>query len=310
MIFTVVIPLYNKKEYIHTAIASVLKQSYPSFELLVVDDGSTDGSAAITKNFKDARLRYIKKEHSGVAATRNRGIKEASSGYIAFLDADDWWAPTFLEEIKNVIEAHPNNNIYATGRTHVFAEKQIEYYNSYLPKKGDVGLINHFQIVAKYLPAINSSSITVRKDHLLEKGGFIEAMQHFEDHECWLRLAVEQPIVFVNKTLSFYNKATKNGMLETMVRSTDLHQYFETMLFIKGQLSGKEKRYFKKFYQRFATWSYLKYAPVYSEKERAVLQGSLQKILSSFEVNILDRLQKSGVATLYQRVKKMTNGSS
>jgi glycosyltransferase involved in cell wall biosynthesis len=310
MTFTVVIPLYNKKKHIKAAIDSVLRQSYFNFELLIVDDGSTDGSANIAKNLKDSRLRYIKKEHSGVAATRNRGIEEATSSYIALLDADDWWAPTYLEEMHKAIKNFPENKLFASGRTHVFPKKEVEYTNSYLPKKGATGLLNHFRIISKYLPAINSSSITLNKDYFLEKGGFNGGMRHFEDHECWLRLALEQPIIFVNKPLSYYNKTAQESLSKASVRSSDLLYYVNTILLIKEQLSGEERRAFRKFYQRFAKWSYLKYAPTYSENERLLLQESLQLLLSSFEVKILDKLQKVGIANLYQRVKKTRNGGS
>lgn len=310
MKFSVVIPLFNKEHFIEKTIASVLEQTYPHFELWVIDDGSTDRSLEILKRFEDTRLKIISTKNNGVSAARNLGVAQAMTSYVALLDGDDWWAPTYLEEIKSAIEAFPNNKIFATGRTHVFAEKQVEYKNSYLPKKGNTGRIDHFRIISKYLPAINSSSITIKKDYFLEKGRFNEGMHHFEDHECWLRLALEQPIVFVNKPLSFYNKTVQESMSQSVVRSSDLKHYFKTMILIKDQLSGKQRRDFKKFYQRFAKWSYLKYASTYSETEQRMLQEFLQELLSLFEVKVLDQLQKVGIANLYQRAKKMKDGGS
>tara|TARA_R100000935_G_scaffold198_1_gene546 strand:+ start:890 stop:1819 length:930 start_codon:yes stop_codon:yes gene_type:complete len=308
--FTVVIPLFNKEEYIHATVASVLQQTYSDFELLVINDGSTDGSLGVLQEYKDARIKIISTKNNGAAAARNLGVSKAIHPYVALLDADDWWAPTYLEEMAKAITTFPANTVFATGRTHIFAEKEVVYTHSYLPEKGTTDLVNHFQVLSKHLPAINSSNVVVRKDYFIETGGFNEAMQHFEDHECWLRLALKQPIVFVNKPLSYYNKTAQKSSSKRGVSSSDLRTYFETMVVIKEQLSGKEKRYFRKFYQRFVKWSYLKFAPMYTEKERVLLQESMVKLVSTLEVKILEELQKTGIATIYKRAKKLSNGGS
>jgi len=305
---SVVMPLFNKVAFVEKAITSVLSQTYQDFELLIVNDGSTDSSLQKVAGFEDVRIKILSTHNKGVSAARNTGVKEAVNDYVALLDADDWWAPTYLEEIVKMITAFPENKLFASGRTHVFSEKEVAYTNSLLPKKGEIGLVNHFRVIAKYLPAINSSNLTVQKNYFLEKGGFNEVMQHFEDHECWLRLALKQPIVFVNKPLSFYNKNVQESMSQTLVRSSDLQHYFDTILLVKEQLMGKEKRCFRKFYQRFAKWSYLKYAPTYTEKEQVLLQESLLQLLSTLEVKILDELQKAGLAKIYQRAKNRRNG--
>lgn len=305
---SVVMTLYNKEAFIKKAVASVISQTYKDFELIIINDGCTDGSLQLVEEFKDSRIKIISIKNQGVAVSRNLGVKEAINPYVALLDADDWWASTYLEEIVNAIKKFPENKLFATGRTHVFAEKEVEYTNLYVPKKGETGLVNHFQVISKQLPALHSSSITFKKDYFLDKGGFNEVMQHFEDHECWLRLTLEQSIVFVNQPLSYYNKTTEGSLSQSVVKSSDLHQYFETILFVKERLSGKESRFFKKFYQRFAKWSYLKYAPTYTEKERVLLQKSLNQLLSTLEVKILYELQNIGIANIYQRAKKMRNG--
>ncbi len=301
---SVVMPLYNKERYVEKAITSVLSQTYQDFQCIIVNDGSTDGSLKIVEGFKDRRITIISKNNQGASAARNFGIESASNEYIALLDADDWWAPTYLEEILKAMTKFPQNKIYTTGRIHVFMDKEVEYKNAYLPNKENIGKVNYFKVISKYLPAVHASAIVFQKDHFTQKGGFNEAMQHFEDHECWLRIAVDQPIVFVNKLLSFYNKTAQDSMSQAAVRSSDLAQYFETVITVKKQLSRKEARYFRKFYQRFAKWSYLKYAPVYTEKERLLLQESLHQLVSSLEVKILDALQSVGIAAIYQRAKK------
>jgi len=100
---SVIIPLYNKEAYISETLHSVLSQTYDKFEVIVVDDGSTDNSLQVVRNFTDSRLRIVEKKNEGVSVARNEGIDQASFPWIAFLDADDWWAPTFLKEVVAVL---------------------------------------------------------------------------------------------------------------------------------------------------------------------------------------------------------------
>ena len=89
--FSIVIPLYNKAEYVPKTLASVLNQTYSDFELIIVDDGSTDDSLEVINSFVDNRIKIVKQKNGGVSAARNRGIIEAKYELIALLDADDWW---------------------------------------------------------------------------------------------------------------------------------------------------------------------------------------------------------------------------
>ena len=125
--FSVIIPLYNKAPYVEKAIRSVAAQTFREFELIVIDDGSTDNSFEIanqligeilidsTTNPPLGGLRGATQLNSGVSTARNNGVTLASYPYICFLDADDWWAPTFLEEMKALIEEFPEAGIYGTG---------------------------------------------------------------------------------------------------------------------------------------------------------------------------------------------------
>jgi glycosyltransferase involved in cell wall biosynthesis len=279
MIFTVVIPLFNKEQYIQTTITSVLQQSYSDFELLVVDDGSTDGSAEIVHNISDPRLKYIKKEHSGAAATRNFGIRRAEGRYIAFLDADDWWAPTFLEEMAGAIAKYPNQKLFATGRTHVFEKKTIPYKNKFLPAVEETALLNHYQVISKQLPAINMSNAVVLKQHIENTGYLKEGMQNHEDHEFWLRLSIGNEIVFINKPLSYYRKniiSQSSGIF----RIADFITYLNTCEEVFLKLSKKEQKWFQAYLNRFILLSYLKYSIEYSKKESKMLDTKISKLLN------------------------------
>ncbi|EFT3180475.1 glycosyltransferase family 2 protein, partial [Escherichia coli] len=101
MFLTVVIPLYNKSQSIESTIKSVLNQTHTDFELIVVNDGSTDGSENVIKQFTDERIKLLNITNSGVSVARNTGIRSAKSSYVCLLDADDYWLPNHLEKINN-----------------------------------------------------------------------------------------------------------------------------------------------------------------------------------------------------------------
>jgi glycosyltransferase involved in cell wall biosynthesis len=117
---TVVIPLYNGAQFITRSVKSVLGQTYPDFELIVVDDGSKDGGGELVREFKDSRLRLIRQVNAGVSAARNKGIKEGKGRYFAFLDADDEWDVGFLAAAIQLAVAFPRAGIYGTGYRMVY----------------------------------------------------------------------------------------------------------------------------------------------------------------------------------------------
>ena len=110
---SVVIPLYNKADTITRAIQSVLKQTISEWELIVVDNGSTDDGGRHVEAIKDSRIRLIRQENKGVSMARNRGVEEATCDYIAFLDADDEWKPLFLEQSLSLQKEYPECDLYA-----------------------------------------------------------------------------------------------------------------------------------------------------------------------------------------------------
>jgi glycosyltransferase involved in cell wall biosynthesis len=121
--FSVVVSLYNKASYIEKAIYSIINQTYYEFEIIIIDDGSTDDSwiclqniiIQVRKKYPDlySKMRILQQNNQGVSATRNRGVAIAKYDYIAFGDADDWWCSSFLEEIKNLIEGYPDAGIFS-----------------------------------------------------------------------------------------------------------------------------------------------------------------------------------------------------
>ena len=112
---SVVIPLYNKEQYIERAVYSVLSQTFQQFEIVIVNDGSTDGSASVIERMDNPLIRLIHQKNGGVSAARNRGIEEARFEYIAFLDADDEWKENHLEIIAGLISKFPECGVFGTS---------------------------------------------------------------------------------------------------------------------------------------------------------------------------------------------------
>lgn len=236
--FSVIIPLYNKAPYVRKTIESVLRQTYGDYELIIIDNGSTDGSNRIVAQFTDPRIRIVRlEENVGVSNARNKGVELSTAPYISFLDADDWWEPTFLEEMAALIERHPDAGIYGTG-----------YYIVKNGKKrvapigvGDgfaEGEINYCRVYAKTL-CMPLTSITVAMPRVVfdESGGFKPHLKLGEDFDLWIRIALKHKVVFLNKPLSNYNQD-----VDVTYRGTHhLHDPKEHMLWNLGYLEPEEK---------------------------------------------------------------------
>ncbi|PKA84359.1 glycosyltransferase involved in cell wall biosynthesis [Ulvibacter sp. MAR_2010_11] len=264
---SVVIPLYNKESFIAEAIQSVLQQTFTQWELLIVNDASTDNSVAFAKQSKDSRIRIIHIEKSGVSVARNVGIANASFSWIALLDADDWWDSTFLEEMARGIKEYPNQQLFASGRTHVFPAFSKRYNNIFLPKEGHTAIVNYFEVLQSYLPLINSSNAVIERSLFAEVGLFKEHQKLHEDHDLWIRLCLGREVVFVNKNLSFYRNTEANSASKLPYEANDFCIFLHTLLEQKGKFSNPERKYFKKYCNRFVLLTYIKNYARYTTKE-------------------------------------------
>src|ERR1035437_6016704 len=153
--FSIIIPLYNKAKYIQKAIHSILSQTFQEYEIIIVNDGSTDNSLEVISSCQLSTVNYqlINQENKGVSTARNNGVKLAKYDYIAFLDADDWWEPTYLEEMKALIDEFPDAGIYGSSYYIVKNGNKIPA-NIGVEKGFERGLINYCRVYAKtmYMP--------------------------------------------------------------------------------------------------------------------------------------------------------------
>lgn len=284
---------------------SVLNQTFPDFELLVVNDGSTDGSLNAISEIDDERMRIISIHNSGVCVARNTGIKAAKYEWIAFLDADDYWESTFLEELVNAISENPTKKIFATGRSRVFQSKIEPYKHDLLPPKGSIAALNYYKIIKNYLPVFNSSSVLIHKSLFETAGLFKPGQRKHEDHDMWIRLAVGEDVVFVNKNLSYYRKLDDNTASTAMFRAEDFCTYIGTMLEVRDKLSSEEHAYFKAYYNRYTVLVYLQYYGKYSKDERTQIYGLLNELLEGRALRNLRFIHKMPLRGLYPFYKKL-----
>ena len=203
--FSVVIPLYNKDSHIVSTLNSVLTQSFNEFEIIIIDDGSTDSSLQQARTLTDPRVKIIQQENQGVSAARNRGIKESSGDYIAFLDADDEWFSWHLDELNNLINSYPGHGIYSVaheiwreGKAYIPAQPFTSDFKGLVP--------DFFGAFSKSLALVNSTTACLPRDFLLNMGGFPEGVKKGEDVYVWLKAAIDKGLVYSARVCARYNQ--------------------------------------------------------------------------------------------------------
>jgi len=182
---SVILPVYNATRFIKRSLGSALVQSYSDLEVIVVDDGSTDGTAEIVREFKDSRLSYIYQPNAGQGPARNKGIAQARGQYITFLDADDEYLPGKIEKQVAFLGAHPEYQVCYCNALHFYSERP-----EYLFRKTAAGWSGN--ILEKLLQTsfINPNTVMVRREVLKTVGGFSETRYYPEEWDLWLRMAL------------------------------------------------------------------------------------------------------------------------
>jgi glycosyltransferase involved in cell wall biosynthesis len=206
---SVVIPLYNKQNHIYRTIKSILDQTIPEFEIVVIDDGSTDKSVEVIKGIEDSRIRVIQQDNAGVSAARNRGINEAVHRFIAFIDADDEWLPNHLETMVYLVNKYPECSVFSTNYKIIDTNgNELQPVNTRLilsSAEQDTVLTNYFEVASKTGPPIWTGSVLIRKEALMEIGGFPPGVSSGEDLLVWARLACAFNIAYTSRITAQYH---------------------------------------------------------------------------------------------------------
>lgn len=210
--FSIVIALYNKADYIENTLKSVLNQSFLNYEIIIINDGSTDESEEKVLNFKDSRIHYFLKENGGVSTARNFGIEKAKYDYITFIDADDYWHPHFLQEMFKNINRYPELKVFTSAIEIETAKKTFPASYS-IVKKGDCEILNYFSASLK--ESIIWTSCAVFHKSVFEKVGvFDPKVKIAEDTDLWIRVGLNYNVLFSWKILARYcydsNSASRN----------------------------------------------------------------------------------------------------
>ena len=305
--FSVVIPLYNKAPYVGKTVESVLVQTFGDYELIIVDNGSTDGSTDIVTRFEDARIQIHRlEENVGVSNARNKGVSLSTSPYIIFLDADDWWEPTFLEEIAGLIERHPGAGIYGTGYWIVKnGKKRLAPIG--VEEGFTEGEINYCQVYAKTLcMPLTSITVAIPRAVFDETGGFKPHLKLGEDFDLWIRIALKHKVVFLNKPLSNYNQD-----VDVTYRGTHhLRDPKEHMLWNLEYLESEEKTNsdYKQLIDNLRTYGLMPY--LLTTQYRSAARKELNKVDWNLQSKATRRLYKRPIAYLKLRMKIQKLGSN
>lgn len=225
---SVVIPLYNKRNAITSTIQSVLDQTVQDFELIVVDDGSTDDGYSVVSSIDDPRIVLIHKNNGGVSSARNAGIKASRCPYVALLDGDDYWDPDFLKEQLALIEEFPEAGMWGVNYAFVKRDRCDPCYQGL--GKGFRGYVDNY-FSTSHNDLFCSSSVVIRKDVFDAVGYFDERIASSEDLDMWYRIILRYSVVYYDKVLAYYNQNAENRVAyDTDVRfplSKDIKYYID-----------------------------------------------------------------------------------
>jgi len=191
---SVILPTYNRGWIVAEAIESVLSQTFKDYELIVVDDGSTDDTAKILQGFQDHIL-VITQENRGVSAARNRGMAKARGRYFAFLDSDDLWLSEKLSEQTSFFASHPHALICQTEEIWIRNGARVN------PKEKHKKLSGDIFIPSLALCLVSPSAVMIRRELFDDVGGFDESLPACEDYDLWLRVSWKYPVYLINKFL-------------------------------------------------------------------------------------------------------------
>ena len=230
---SVIIPTYNRWPVVGAAVQSVLAQSYEDFELIVIDDGSTDKTAAELAKF-GARLRYFYRDRGGVAAARNLGVRQSRGRLIAFLDSDDLWHPNKLKIQAQFMASSPEVQICQTDE--IWLRKGVRV-NPRIKHRKPSGEIFERSLD---LCLISPSAVMMSRDLFDRSGGFDEMLPVCEDYDLWLRIARDYPVPLIEQPLVVKH----GGHADQLSHSTwgmDRYRVVALLKLLRSGISGKRR---------------------------------------------------------------------
>lgn len=227
--FSVVIPLYNKEKYIEDTLKSVLNQSFQDFEIIIVDDGSTDASHKMAASFKSEKIKLLKQDNLGVSIARNNGIDYATSNYIALLDADDLWHNNHLIELKKQIDLFPDAGLFCNNYEIFYRENfsRKAKFNFYY--KNDCLLVQDYFKASMINAVALTSAVAFSKEKFKILGGFKPHLKTTQDTDLWIRFALNYKVSF-NPVVTMSYKANIDNSLSKKELNTIRYDFINSYL--------------------------------------------------------------------------------
>lgn len=236
--FSVIIPLYNKENFIENTIQSVLNQTFEDFEIIVINDGSTDKSEEKLLQFKDSRIRYYSKKNEGVSITRNLGITLANANFVAFLDADDYWHQDFLKVMFDYCTRFIKIKVFTTAIEVETSNKTFQAQYS-INKTFDFEFVNYFKASKKESAILTSATVFNKK--VFDKVGVFDLnIKSGQDTDLWIRIGLVYPILFIWEVLVRYTHDENS-----LSKKTDLlESKMDFSKFIELEKTNSDLKYF------------------------------------------------------------------
>lgn len=303
--FTVIIPLYNKENYVENALKSILNQTFTDFEIIIVNDCSTDKSVSKIESYLSEKVTLIHHEkNKGLSATRNTGIKNAKANYVCYLDADDLWKPTFLEKISRLISYNSEAKIFATNYEEIYGDKVLKpFNNSDTLAPNFEGIIDFFKLNLKQ-GIYNHGSVCFHKSVFEKVGYYDETLTFSEDIDFNIRANYYFKLAYSNTVQMSYfmqtdNQITRSSILHYQIPDYDKYEdWAKTNPDLKKQLDFLRYVLIKKLKKDgdFTKWKKI-YKPI--ELKNLNWKQNILLQLSGPMLNLLDiikiKLIKKGI---------------
>lgn len=203
--FSIVIPLYNKQEFISDCLLTVLNQEETDYEIIIVNDGSTDNSENEVLKYNHPKIKYFRTENNGAASARNYGIKKSQGTYIAFLDADDAWETFYLKEIRKLIHSFPEALVFSTAKHTKRNNKIFKPVFSFTNEENPDHLLLDYFSSSYAEPILHSSCCVVKKTIFEELDMFDTTIKSGQDTDLWIRIGLKHKIAFSKKICATYH---------------------------------------------------------------------------------------------------------
>lgn len=299
-----IIPTYNRIDMIASAVDSVLAQTYPAVEVLVVDDGSTDGSVAFLSKRYGEKIKVLEVPHGGAPAAVNAGVRSARGEFVAFLDSDDFWLPKKIEKQIDHLESRPECDICYCNGSFDFGHKQIPMFSGPQPTGDILEAEMEFDLL---IPSL----VVARKSSLIEAGLYDPAVSICYDFNLWLRLLIGRKVAYVDEPLLVYRKHDTNISNNLPLLCREVEQTLETFFNRNPQLEETlrpaARRRMGRFHQQAAYQYLVEGNRTQARRHLAQARRQTPRVMKNHVYRLFAILP--GGASLFNLLRRLRKGS-